>query len=208
MNSVTGTVTITSSGVTTNGKTMIANSDALSFGKLCRKIYKESAMDYPKFYKMDGMSKLGFLAAEILLAKTGLTKRYNADRIAVITTTQSGCFETDSKFAHTIEKKDEWYPAPALFVYTLPNIVTGEICIRHGVSGENCCFVEGIADPEKVINYTNHLFSDDKIDAAIVGLIEYSDGGFKTILHTVEREEKTALFDFTNALLQVQWKEL
>ena len=208
MYSITGTVTITPAGVTVNGKQRIANSENLPFGKLCRKIYKELAIEYPKFYKMDGMSKLGFLAAEMVLAQTDLLSRYSADRIGVITTTQTGCFETDKKFAKTIEKSDEWYPAPALFVYTLPDIVTGEICIRHKISGENCCFVHEKISSEVVVNYTSHLFDDKKIDAALVGVIEQRAEHFYAVLYTVERGEAPEKSDFNIETIDNEWREV
>ncbi|MCK5809365.1 3-oxoacyl-ACP synthase [bacterium] len=207
MNKITKTVAITSSGVSVDGNKLIANSENLPFGKLCRKIYKEEKINYPKFYKMDGMSKLGFLAAEILLANSDLLSRYDAKRVGVITTTQTGCFETDKKFSKTIEKSDEWYPAPALFVYTLPNIVTGEICIRHKIEGENCCFVHEKSDPEGVVNYTTHLFDDNKIDAAVVGIIEQREESYFALLYTVERGGKESESDFTTKTLKIEWRK-
>ena len=40
------------------------------------------------------------------------------------------------RFQETIQHADSYYPSPALFVYTLPNIVTGEIAIRNKYYGE------------------------------------------------------------------------
>jgi 3-oxoacyl-[acyl-carrier-protein] synthase-1 len=41
-----------------------------------------------------------------------------------------------------------YYPSPALFVYTLPNIVTGEIAIRHHIQGETSFYV--LDNPEQL----------------------------------------------------------
>ena len=49
------------------------------------------------------------------------------------------CSETDVKFEHSyLEDKT---PSPALFVYTLPNIVTGEISIRNKWYGESSVYI-------------------------------------------------------------------
>ena len=88
-------------------------------------LYRREVGDYPKFFKMDPLSRLGFMATE-LLKKQAPTADYG-----VLLFNRSSSMADDLAFQATIQDKDNWFPSPALFVYTLPNIVTGEIAIRN-----------------------------------------------------------------------------
>ena len=118
-------------------------------------LYRRYAGDYPKFFKMDTLSRLGFIAAEILIKST---ERF-ADRIqstdcAVILANKSASIKNDTDYLQTISNGN-YYPSPALFVYTLPNIVTGEIAIRHHLQGETAFYIlEKPEDLEPIIQST------------------------------------------------------
>ena len=88
-------------------------------------LYRKEVGDYPKFFKMDPLSRLGFVASEMLLKKCP-----KAD-YGVLIFNQSSSMADDMAFQETIQDDANWFPSPALFVYTLPNIVTGEIAIRN-----------------------------------------------------------------------------
>ena len=81
--------------------------------------------DYPKFFKMDPLSRLGFVATELLL------KQCPKADYGVLLFNRSSSLADDLAFQATIQDHTNWFPSPALFVYTLPNIVTGEIAIRN-----------------------------------------------------------------------------
>lgn len=95
-------------------------------------LYHQYAADYPKFLKMDLLSKTGFIAAELLAHEETLPQD-----CAVLIFTHAGSLRNDIRYQHTIAD----FPSPALFVYTLPNIVTGEIAIRHHLLAETSCYV-------------------------------------------------------------------
>lgn len=88
-------------------------------------LYRTHIGDYPKFFKMDPLSRLGFIATELLLKESP-----KAD-YGVLLFNRSSSLADDSAFQATIQDRNNWFPSPALFVYTLPNIVTGEIAIRN-----------------------------------------------------------------------------
>ena len=95
-------------------------------------LYRRFVGDYPKFFKMDTLCRLGFIAAELLL------KNEQVD--AVILANRSASIKNDTDYLATISEGN-YYPSPALFVYTLPNIVTGEIAIRHHIQGETAFYI-------------------------------------------------------------------
>lgn len=88
-------------------------------------LYRTHVGDYPKFFKMDSLARLGFVASEILLKDSP-----KAD-YGVLLFNRSSSLADDIAFQATIQNRSNWFPSPALFVYTLPNIVTGEIAIRN-----------------------------------------------------------------------------
>src|SRR5690606_9811213 len=104
-----------------------------------KQVYKENNSAYPKFFKMDNLCKLAFLASEFLLedSKIGSTTQEN---MGIVLSNKSSSLNTDRKHQATINDKDNYFPSPALFVYTLPNIMIGEISIRHQIKGENVFF--------------------------------------------------------------------
>jgi hypothetical protein len=62
--------------------------------------------------------------------------------------------------------------SPALFVYTLPNIVMGEIAIRNQFKGENTFFVSAQNDISFVEKYIEMLFANGVADLVMAGNIE------------------------------------
>lgn len=101
-------------------------------------LYRRFVGDYPKFFKMDSLCKLGFVAAELLLRDLSPEVKENA---AILLFNRNASLITDRAYQKTINDPDNFFPSPALFVYTLANIVTGEIAIRHKIYGETSFIV-------------------------------------------------------------------
>ena len=99
-------------------------------------LYTLSGANYPKFYKMDAQSKLAFLCAEFLL-KDNTVKDTTPFDWSVVLSCANSSNDTDIKYWENARQA----PSPAAFVYTLPNVMLGEICIRHGFKREYSCFI-------------------------------------------------------------------
>ncbi|WP_321539372.1 hypothetical protein [Flavobacterium piscinae] len=84
---------------------------------------------------MDNLSKLAFLASEVLLSEQIIAEAEN--NVALVFANRSSSLDTDVKFQQSIDDKENYYPSPAVFVYTLPNICVGEISIKHQLKSEN-----------------------------------------------------------------------
>ena len=119
-----------------NGQPIAVNSTG---EKMLVELYRQYVKDYPKFFKMDTLSRLGFIAAELLLREQSVD--------AVILANRSASIKNDTDYLATITGEN-YYPSPALFVYTLPNIVTGEIAIRHHIQGETSFYI--LEKPEQL----------------------------------------------------------
>jgi len=102
-------------------------------------LYEHLGIDYRKFFKMDRLSKLSFLAAEILLADSD--REQPKTDMGIILFNKRSSLDADVAYQKTIQNKDDFFPSPAEFVYTLPNIAAGEIAIRNKIYGETMFYV-------------------------------------------------------------------
>lgn len=137
-------------------------------------IYKQQIGNYPKFYKMDKLSQLGFIASELLLKQESPRKEQCADR-AVVLFNHSSSVWVDREYAKSIAVGDDYFPSPSLFVYTLPNIVCGEIAVRNGYHAETSFYILPHKDENMMHQVLASTFLDDTIQSILTGWIDYED---------------------------------
>ncbi len=135
-----------------------------SFG---RSLYRNMGRSYPKFYKMSALSQLGFLASEILLRDVDLSS-VDTESVSLIFANSSSSLHADLRYQDTMENA----PSPALFVYTLPNIVIGEICIRFGFKGEGIFFIQESFDKEFIFGHAEALMNSGSTALCLAGWLE------------------------------------
>lgn len=100
--------------------------------------FSELEIDYSKFYKMDLLSKGAFLG-DYLLRNSYKDLLNVENELQFVFANASSSKETDIRFIESYERKKN--PSPSLFVYTLPNILTGELAITHKWFGENIFYI-------------------------------------------------------------------
>jgi hypothetical protein len=132
---------------------------------------------------MDGLSKLGFLATEVLLKSNIEIKNYPAEEVGIVLSNASASLDTDIKYYKTVSD----FASPALFVYTLPNIVIGEICIRHGFKGENAFFISEKFDAPFIVEYVDNLINNNILQCCICGWVELLKDSYKAALFLVDK---------------------
>lgn len=147
-------------------------------------LYKQMIGNYPKFYKMDGLSRLGFVASEILLnAEKGDTdverREEEGERLleerAIIFFNHSSSIASDRSYKESINDKDNYFPSPSIFVYTLPNNVTGEIAIRNHFHGETSFFILPDKDERMMEEILQASCRDAQSKSFLTGWIDYED---------------------------------
>lgn len=141
---------------------------------------------------MDNLSKLGWLATEILL-KDVFIKPDQPENVGVVISNKSSSLDTDLKYYESVQS----IASPALFVYTLPNIVMGEISIRHHFKGENALFVSEQFEMGFVHQYVQGLFSDGSLQSCICGRLEFFGNTIEAALYLVENTDKEKSLPFT-----------
>lgn len=153
-------------------KEELGEQEGLEHHSLLTSLYKQMIGDYPKFYKMDGLSRLGFVASEILLnAEKGETDKERA----IIFFNHSSSIASDRNYKESINDKNNYFPSPSIFVYTLPNIVTGEIAIRNHFHGETSFFILPDKDERMMEEILQASCRDDQSKSFLTGWIDYED---------------------------------
>lgn len=139
-------------------------------------LYRAQVGDWPKFFKMDQLSRLGFIAVELLLQHLHTTYpnlEIDTEKCDMLIANRSASLKNDRDYQQTITDDENYYPSPALFVYTLPNIVTGEIAIRHHLLGETICYI--LDNENEIFSLSQKILKNQPSRQAIVGWVECAD---------------------------------
>ena len=151
-----------------------------SFTDFAKMAYQHFGTGYPKFFKMDKLSKLAFLAAGHLLTEERNT--------ALVFANRSASLDTDLVYQRSIEDKEAYYPSPAVFVYTLPNICLGEISIKYKLYSENSFFVFENFPSAFFPAYADTLIQTGKADDVLCGWVEMLEEDYRAFVYRVGNE--------------------
>ena len=179
-------ITIQNNEIVLNG-TSVFKTEPTDFADFSKQALRNFEIQYPKFFKMDALSKLAFLGSELLLSSIISAEEEN--NIALVLANKSSSLDTDVKYQESISDKENYYPSPAIFVYTLPNICLGEISIRHQLKSENSFFIFDAFNTEFMSNYSNILLNSNKADKVLCGWVEYFNEDYKAFLCVIGKEE-------------------
>lgn len=157
-------------GVTLDGRPLPIQSQGAG---LLSEIYRKYVGDYPKYHKMDALSRLAFLATELLLSRGDVPQD---SKRATILFNRTSSVVADRCHLGSIAKPGEFYPSPSVFLGTLPNIATGEIAIRHGYNGETSLYITDFRDEALMKKVVSSSFSLGGFRSLICGFVD-CDGG-------------------------------
>ncbi|MDR1456251.1 MAG: hypothetical protein LBJ01_11410 [Tannerella sp.] len=133
-------------------------------------VYGWLGTDYRRFFKMDLLSKLGWLASEWLMA--GSDPGAPKEDTGIVFFNSRSSLDTDLRFQETIRSREACFPSPAEFVYTLPNIVAGEVAIRHGIRGETAFYVLPRPDGRRMAAVLCDTLASTELNCLLAGWIE------------------------------------
>ena len=168
--------TIENSKIIVNNE-IIFESQTEKFSDFAKEAYKSLELSYPKFHKMDNLSKLAFLASETTL------KNDNHSKTALVFANKSSSLDTDFKYQESINSPDNYFPSPAVFVYTLPNICVGEISIKHKMQTENAFFVLDEFDEDFLNAYAEQILQSKKAEKVLCGWVELYQESYKAFVY-------------------------
>ncbi|MBK6281640.1 MAG: hypothetical protein IPF54_02270 [Draconibacterium sp.] len=155
-------------GKIANAERVLFSSDEYQLSSFLKSYYKINKISYPKFYKMDAQCKLAFIASEVLFTDFDREK-YKDEEIAMVFANSESTLSTDMDYWESAQT----IASPALFVYTLPNIMMGEIAIRNKIKGENLFFIAEDFDSNLLLQQTELLFQNNPTKIVIVGWVNY-----------------------------------
>jgi len=168
-----------------NNKSIFKDNESTDLKSFLKSSYKFLNLKYGKFFKMDSLSKLSFLASEIIFQNT----KIDTKNIAIVFSNNASSLETDRKHQKSINKIDDYFPSPAIFVYTLPNIGIGEVSIRHQLKSENAFFVFNKYNADFHTVYENSLINSAKADAVLGGWTNVdNDTNYEAFVYLVSKK--------------------
>ncbi len=170
--------------ISLNGSNVLVKNSEMVFSEFSKQIYKEKGLAYPKFFKMDNLCKLAFLTSEILLEHANINYK-SKENMAIVLSNRSSSLDTDRRYQETINDRENYYPSPAVFVYTLPNITIGEISIRHQIKGENAFFVSSTFNEKLMEQYTSSLIKNGKSEYVLCGWVNFDDDKYHAFMYLV-----------------------
>lgn len=174
-----------------------ASSESETRDAFARALYKEHGMKYPKFYKMDEFCRLGIVGMEYLTSTIHDMTQGNRTGLFLVNSRSS--IQTDVNFYNSYSNDEDSIASPSLFVYTLPNILLGEISIRYQITGEHSFFLKEDFELEFIYLYVKMLFQTGRIEGAVIGTCEVTPDAYRARLGWVCEESgvnRSICFDY------------
>ncbi len=180
-----------------NGEVLFEGNETLP-GEFFTAAYRFFSISYAKFFKMDNLCKLGFLASELLLRGKNIIGTYPDDQVGILLSNAGSSIDTDRNHQKTISNRDEYFPSPSVFVYTLANIVIGEICIRQRFFGESYFLIEKEFNAKRLYEQTKQWFDEEIVRCCITGWVEMDDNNVEAVMYFIQKtsvlQEGIAIF--------------
>jgi len=110
--------------------------------------------------------------------------------VGVVMGNSSSSLDTDIVHNDTIKDRAHYFPSPSVFVYTLPNIMIGEICIKNKIHGENVFLISENFDEKILFDYTRELFESAGMEAILCGWVEAMGDRYEALTLLVEKGRK------------------
>jgi len=136
---------------------------------ILRDLYVASGLNYPKYFKMDPLSRLCVVCTELLIDKGNVRDLMN-DRCAILLSNSASSLDTDITYLRGLESTG--MGSPAQFVYTLPNVMIGELCIRHRLFSHTEMYVMPTPDFDILNAQAASLISSGVCETALIGWID------------------------------------
>jgi 3-oxoacyl-(acyl-carrier-protein) synthase len=186
---ITQTCIIEKGTILLNGNCIFDSESTNDFPTFIRLAYKVSGIDDRKFYKMDDLSKLGYMAATYLFSGMNETALYESQEMGIVLSNASSSLDSDRKHLHEINTLGDREASPAIFVYTLPNVMMGELCIRYKIQGENTFFITPHYDEDLIRGYAELAMEHQQLRACLIGWCEQVENEHKAVFKWLERKE-------------------
>lgn len=175
---ITNSIKIKAEKIFRNNDSILYLDSEIGLQQFLKESYKKLGVNYPKYHKMDSLCKLGILGSHVLLKDQTLTPD-----TALVFSNASSSHDIDSKHEQSMGD----IVSPSVFVYTLPNIVLGEISIKYNLLSENAFFIEDEFNAELLVDYSEVLLNSGKATSVVCGWIELKNDEYDVFLCLVSK---------------------
>jgi 3-oxoacyl-(acyl-carrier-protein) synthase len=145
---------------------------------LLKESYAFLEFSYPKFHKMDNLAKMAMVGVEYLLHDCH--PKCEDDEMAMVFMNSNSSIDSDWNHQKLINQNKN--VSPSVFVYTLPNILMGELAIKHQWYGENLFILAPQFSLEKWLDKAEQLFKLNKAEYCIGGWVEVFENEYEAKL--------------------------
>ncbi len=153
---------------------------------LLLQLYKSLGIDYAKFHKMDLLAKTAFLGSELIIKNTHHLDNTKDDEVALCFANRESSAYSDANFIKSYA--EDGNPSPSHFVYTLPNILLGEIAIKNKWYGENLFLIFPKFDAQEFTEQANVLLATSS-KSCLCGWINVTGKELDAFFFLVENNE-------------------
>jgi len=157
------------------------------FAAIIREHNKELNNKDLKFFKMDDLAKMGSTGVSFLLKNHPWIENISAEKKGVFLANFSSSLNSDIKHQFAIDNEGDQMASPAVFVYTLPNIVLGEISIKNKFKGENTFFILPIEKRDLAVPILLNFAKQSDLELVIVGWCEHFGENFDLNIELYKR---------------------
>ena len=178
--------TIKEGKIVKNKETVLDLGTSMSAAEFLMAAYRTLGLNYPKFFKMDNLCKLAFLTAEVLLQDTPIVRNERNEDVGIALFNNTSSLDNDEKFQASLAD----FPSPSLFVYTLPNLMLGELCIRYKIYGENMLFLTEKPDLEQIMQQVKIATAETDMKYFICGYVDFYRENYEASLMYLVSPEK------------------
>lgn len=141
-----------------------------------------------RWRRMDILSRTAFSAVEqALQSSEGLS--LGKDDTAVILFNRTSSVVSDRKYIETISRAEEYFPSPSVFIYTLPNIATGEIALHFGLYGETSFYILPDRDEKMMQTIVDATLRNGNVRTVISGWVDCPTDDSSECEITITRKE-------------------
>ncbi len=182
-------LTVHDSSIWLSDQLLFEDKEQADFSGFIRSAYKNLGLNDRKFYKMDELCKLAYIAVAYYFEYFPHRSIFQPEELGLIFCNRSSSLDTDLKHQEIIDQMGASEASPAVFVYTLPNVLLGELCIRHKIQGENTFFVGEEISIVQLKEYAQLAMAKQGLKACLIGYCDLFAGGYEARLQWIERKE-------------------
>jgi len=115
------------------------------------------------------LCKLAVLGSSLVLDSLIDVER---ESVALVFANSSSCIDIDKKHQASLVNPEGFFPSPANFVYTLPNISIGEVSIKYNIKTESAFFVFDSYDYSFLESYAAIILEQNRATRVLIAWIE------------------------------------